>query len=145
MPPDDTTTMKPSPDVATSDVEKQVDAVSLFANDDVESLAWEGLTVTVKDRTSGYNRDILHNISGIVQPGQMLALMGPSGSGKTTLLNTLARRQEATAGRVLINGQECPLATHRAVASFVEQEDTLIGSLTVQETLSFAARLSLPA
>lgn len=35
--------------------------------------------------------------------------------------------------------------THRAISSFVEQEDTLIGSLTVDETLKFAAKLALPA
>lgn len=72
--------------------------------------------------------------------------MGPSGSGKTTLLNTLAQRQTATVqGRISINGQERPLATHRAITAFVEQEDTLIGSLTVEETLEYSARLALPA
>ncbi|KAK4546592.1 hypothetical protein LTR36_001809 [Oleoguttula mirabilis] len=74
-----------------------------------------------------------------------MALMGPSGSGKTTLLNTLAQRQTATvSGQVLINGQEQPRATHRQVSAFVEQEDTLIGSITVRETLRFGAKLGLP-
>lgn len=77
--------------------------------------------------------------------GEIVALMGPSGSGKTTLLNTLARRQDTSAtGNIGINGSERPLAVHRDISAFVEQEDTLIGSLTVHETLKFAARLSLP-
>ena len=71
--------------------------------------------------------------------------MGPSGSGKTTLLNTLAQRQNATtSGKIAINGRERSLATHRDVSAFVEQEDTLIGSLTVSETLRYSATLALP-
>ncbi|KAF2172801.1 hypothetical protein M409DRAFT_16761 [Zasmidium cellare ATCC 36951] len=131
--------------VAGEDVEKQTSGQTLFLNEDVTSLAWQDLTVTVNDRTTQAPRNILDASSGIVRPGQMMALMGPSGSGKTTLLNTLAQRQTPTHGKVLINGAECPLATHRAVSSFVEQEDTLIGSLTVEETLKFAAKLSLPS
>jgi ABC-type multidrug transport system ATPase subunit len=71
--------------------------------------------------------------------------MGPSGSGKTTLLNTLAQRQTATVeGRINVNGAEQPLSVHRDISAFVEQEDTLIGSLTVNETLRFSAKLALP-
>lgn len=33
---------------------------------------------------------------------------------------------------------------YRRLSAYVEQEDALIGSLTVRETLKFAARLSLP-
>jgi len=77
--------------------------------------------------------------------GDIVALMGPSGSGKTTLLNTLAQRQGGnTAGKITINGSERSLATHRDVSAFVEQEDTLIGSLTVSETLRYSAKLALP-
>lgn len=77
--------------------------------------------------------------------GEIVALMGPSGSGKTTLLKTLARRQYASeTGKIFINGSERPLSTHRDISAFVEQEDTLIGSLTVNETLKFSAKLALP-
>ena len=74
--------------------------------------------------------------------------MGPSGSGKTTLLNVLANRRAASGavmrGTVSINRVEVSAKTLRDVSSYVEQEDALIGSLTVRETLNFAARLSLP-
>ena len=136
---------KISSDAETHDVEKHLSGgESYFCNTIVRSIAWQNLTVTVKDRTTGHDRDILHGASGAVKPGEMLALMGPSGSGKTTLLNTLARRTASNSGHVLINGKQYPLCTHRAISSFVEQEDTLIGSLTVEETLKFAAKLALP-
>ncbi len=77
-----------------------------------------------------------------------MVLMGPSGSGKTTLLNVLARRATCRGadieGNVLVNGKEVSLDAFQQISSYVEQEDVLIGSLTVEETLHFAAKLSLP-
>jgi ABC-type multidrug transport system ATPase subunit len=71
-----------------------------------------------------------------------------SGSGKTTLLNVLAHRA-ATANATIrqtlaINGAPTSLASFRKLSSYVEQEDALVGSLTVRETLHFAAQLALP-
>lgn len=73
-----------------------------------------------------------------------MALMGPSGSGKTTLLNVLAQRYPTSVkGRVCINGSEQPLSIHRTVGAYVEQDDTLIGSMSTKETLKFAADLTI--
>ncbi|XWW94595.1 hypothetical protein V2A60_002540 [Cordyceps javanica] len=75
--------------------------------------------------------------------------MGPSGSGKTTLLNAIAHRIAAagstTRGDILVNGQPTNLQNIRDLSAYVEQEDSLIGSLTVKETMGFAARLALPS
>jgi ABC-type multidrug transport system ATPase subunit len=74
--------------------------------------------------------------------------MGPSGSGKTTLLNVLAHRQATASATVeqslYINGKKTALKNFQKISSYVEQEDALVGSLTVKETLHFAAKLSLP-
>lgn len=77
-----------------------------------------------------------------------MVLMGPSGSGKTTLLNVLAHRNDSLGaadieGDILVNGRKASLDTFRYISTYVEQEDVLIGSLTVEETLHFAAQLSL--
>ena len=76
-----------------------------------------------------------------------MAIMGPSGSGKTTLLNVLAHRnasfRAAITGKVEVNGVKVAVDAFQAMSSYVEQEDSLIGSLTVRETLDFAARLAL--
>jgi ABC-type multidrug transport system ATPase subunit len=80
--------------------------------------------------------------------GEVIALMGPSGSGKTTLLNVLARRTVASnarvSGDILTDGHAASRAAFRSIASFVEQEDALIGSLTTRETIDIAAHLSRP-
>jgi ABC-type multidrug transport system ATPase subunit len=75
-----------------------------------------------------------------------MALMGPSGSGKTTLLNVLAQRATNASVQqfIYLNGSPTDLKLFRKLSSFVEQEDALVGSLTVRETLDFAARLALP-
>lgn len=76
-----------------------------------------------------------------------MAIMGPSGSGKTTLLNVLAHRNASfraeISGKVEVNGVRAAVDDFQAISSYVEQEDSLIGSLTVRETLDFAARLAL--
>ncbi|KAI1861575.1 hypothetical protein JX265_009542 [Neoarthrinium moseri] len=114
-------------------------------NTTVESISWYGVTVAVKDRQSKSPRSLVENVEGIVRAGELCALMGPSGSGKTTLLNVLAHREtnaKTVDSTVLVNGLKMPLSTFRKISCFVEQEDALIGSLTVRETLSFASRLS---
>lgn len=71
--------------------------------------------------------------------------MGPSGCGKTTLLNVLASRPTGAQNvdaNVLVNGCKPTRAQFRQMTCFVEQEDALIGSLTVKETLTFASRLA---
>ena len=74
--------------------------------------------------------------------------MGPSGSGKITLLNVLAHRNPGiklnVMGNVNVNGSTISNIDLQAISSYVEQEDALIGSLTVRETLDFSARFSLP-
>jgi ABC-type multidrug transport system ATPase subunit len=72
-----------------------------------------------------------------------------SGSGKTTLLNVLAHRAAVPKSTVrqelYINGTPTELASFRKLSCYVEQEDALVGSLTVRETLYFAAQLALPS
>jgi ABC-type multidrug transport system ATPase subunit len=74
--------------------------------------------------------------------------MGPSGSGKTTLLNVLAHREATKNANVTqhlyVNGTKTSNATFAKLSSYVEQEDALVGSLTVHETMYFASQLSLP-
>ncbi|KAM0285799.1 hypothetical protein ACHAQH_001261 [Verticillium albo-atrum] len=117
-------------------------------NDVVDNFSWSDISVMVKDRVTKKPLSILTKPAGIVHAGEMLAIMGPSGSGKTTLLNTLAHRVAAsgatTTGDICVNGIRIDTSTLRDISAYVEQEDALIGSLTVRETMIFAAQLALP-
>ncbi|GKZ17013.1 hypothetical protein AbraIFM66951_005741 [Aspergillus brasiliensis] len=131
-----------------SDLERN-EAPSFFKNNTVNDFSWRNLTVTVKDRHTKQPRNLIDGISGSVQQGELVALMGPSGCGKTTLLNVLARRAASSGakstGDCYIDGKLVDNATFGRLTSYVEQEDALIGSLTVHETLKFAADLALPS
>ncbi|KAK0267921.1 hypothetical protein LTR91_019984 [Friedmanniomyces endolithicus] len=118
-------------------------------NAGIRSFGWKGVTVNVNDRHSRAPKAILSDVTGIVKAGEMIAILGPSGSGKSTLLNVLAQRPAARRASVeassYINGSPSDPQTLRRESAYVEQEDALVGSLTVRETLLFAARLSLPS
>ncbi|XP_022936361.1 ABC transporter G family member 25-like [Cucurbita moschata] len=90
-------------------------------------------------------RSILHGVSGMVSPGETLAILGPSGSGKSTLLNALAGRfqGDGLTGSVLANGQKLSKSILRWTG-FVTQDDVLYPHLTVRETLIFCSLLRLP-
>lgn len=130
------------------DLEQNAKVSNHLLNDLVESFSWKGLTVRVKDRGTKKPIEILSDSCGLVKAGEMLAIMGPSGSGKTTLLNALAHRQAAahstTTGSIFANGQTMSLRQIQQLSAYVEQEDALIGSLTVKETMRFAVGLALP-
>ncbi len=91
-------------------------------------------------------RPILEGITGSVSPGQVLAIMGASGAGKSTLLDILARKRKRglVGGTTLVNGREVSDADFRKVIGFVDQEDTLMSTLTVYETILYSALLRLP-
>eukprot|EP01018_Ginkgo_biloba_P019511 Gb_31556 [translate_table: standard] len=89
-------------------------------------------------------KEILHGISGSVNPGEFLAMMGPSGSGKTTLLSLLGgRNHQCMTGKVTYNDLPFNKSLKRRMG-FVTQDDIAYPHLTVRETLVYAALLTLP-
>ncbi|KAA8545624.1 hypothetical protein F0562_020408 [Nyssa sinensis] len=107
-------------------------------------LTWEDLWVTVADGR-GSSRSILEGLTGYAKPGEVLAIMGPSGCGKSTLLDALAGRLGSNtkqSGDILINGHKQALAY--GTSAYVTQDETLISTLTVRETVYYSAQLQLP-
>lgn len=91
-------------------------------------------------------KQILSGIQGSAQPGQLLAIMGASGAGKTTFLDILARKNKrgVVEGDFYVNGERISDAEYRSVVGFVDQEDTMLPTLTVHETILDSALLRLP-
>ena len=55
---------------------------------------------------TGHQLHVLKDINFTVNSGSTVAIIGSSGSGKTTLLNMLGGLDDASVGKVLINGQD---------------------------------------
>lgn len=98
-------------------------------------------------------KTILHPVTAHFQPGMLNVIMGPSGSGKTSLLNSMALRlhnslgtQYKKSGNLRFNGAIPSDSVIRSVCSYVcQDDDALLPSLTVRETLQFSAGLRLPS
>jgi ATP-binding cassette, subfamily B, bacterial len=51
-------------------------------------------------------REVLHGVSAVIEPGQLVALVGPSGGGKTTLSMLVPRLYDVTDGAVRVDGRD---------------------------------------
>lgn len=116
------------------------EAAKLMTDHVPASLHFKDITYTLG------HRKILDNISGCVKPGQVMAIMGASGAGKSTFLDILARKNKRgqVGGTTLVNGREVADAQFKKVVGYVDQEDTLMSTLTVYETVLYSALLRLP-
>ena len=98
-------------------------------------------------------KTILEPVTASFQSGLLNIIMGPSGSGKTSLLNAMALRLHNSPGtsyrsfgEMTFNGAVPSDSVIRSVCSYVcQDDDALLPSLTVRETLRFSARLRLPS
>lgn len=90
-------------------------------------------------------KPILKDVYASMPSGSVTAIVGSSGSGKTSVLNTLSHRISGgrlrTNGKIWYNGSP-RLSSIRS--AYVMQQDVLLPTLTVRETLRYAAELRLP-
>src|SRR2546423_9008214 len=78
------------------------------------------------------------NISFTIESGTLVTLLGPSGCGKTTTLRLIAGLEIATAGQILIGGDDVTLrsAAERDV-SMVFQSYALFPHMSVFENVAY--------
>lgn len=91
-------------------------------------------------------KEILSGIQGAAPPGEITAIMGASGAGKTTFLDILARKNKrgVVQGNFYVNGEKISDSDFKSMVGFVDQEDTMLPTLTVHETILTSALLRLP-
>ncbi len=84
---------------------------------------------------------LLSGVDFSLKPGELCGLIGPSGAGKTTLIKVLLGLKHPSGGEVSLAGGPVSAA---GPVGYVPQDDALHRSLTVRQTLEFAAQLRLP-
>jgi iron(III) transport system ATP-binding protein len=78
-----------------------------------------------------------------IEPGHLVTLLGPSGCGKTTTLRMIAGLETATAGRILIDGEDVTrLPASSRDVTMVFQSYALFPHLTVLENVAYGLRVT---
>ena len=99
--------------------------------------------IEVKDVHTFYDEShILRGVSLVLAQGEALGLMGRNGMGKTTLIRTIMGLVRASAGSVLIAGEDMTRAPAFRIAqrgiAYVPEGRGIFGSLSVRENLEIA-------
>ncbi|KAI1179051.1 hypothetical protein F4777DRAFT_535406 [Nemania sp. FL0916] len=116
------------------------EATKLMADHKPATLYFENVSYGLNGKA------ILSDIRGIAHPGEITAIMGASGAGKTSFLDILARKNKRGhfTGDFFVNGEKVNDTDFKSVVGFVDQEDTMLPTLTVHETILTSALLRLP-
>jgi len=94
--------------------------------------------------TNGHRR--LDRVDLDARGGEMIGILGTSGAGKSTLIKAIAGVDPASSGVIQLGGVDvyADYDSLRHRIGYVPQDDILHPTLTIRETLRFAARLRLP-
>lgn len=100
-----------------------------------------GASVCIENVVKKFTDDgplAVNDVSLDIKPGEFMTLLGPSGSGKTTTLNIIAGFEEATSGRVLVDGEDVlPLPPYKRNLGMVFQNYALFPHMTVAANVAF--------
>jgi multiple sugar transport system ATP-binding protein len=82
------------------------------------------------------------DVSLEIDAGEFMVLVGPSGCGKTSLLRLIAGLEEATAGRILIDGRDVTdLAPRKRDVAMVFQSYALYPHMNVRQNLGYGLKV----
>jgi ABC-type multidrug transport system fused ATPase/permease subunit len=86
------------------------------------------------------NKEVLHGVSFVSEPGSVTALVGPSGSGKSTIIGLVSAFYTPTQGRIVVDGIDLStvkLSSYRTQLGVVLQETFLFDG-SIRENVSYA-------
>jgi len=86
------------------------------------------------------NKEVLHGISFVSEPGTVTALVGPSGSGKSTIIGLVSAFYTPTQGRILVDGTDLAtvkLSSYRTQLGVVLQETFLFDG-SIRENVAYS-------
>lgn len=96
----------------------------------------DGVTVVAPDGAT-----VLHEVTLLAEPGELMVILGPSGSGKTTVLRAMAGLTPVQRGDVLIAGRSVrELPTRERHLAMVSEARALIPFLDVGHNVTWGMR-----
>ncbi len=88
------------------------------------------------------DRDVLTDVSLVIEDGRTVALLGPSGCGKTTLLRAIAGLQPLSRGRIRLDGNDLDgVAPHERNIGLMFQDYALFPHRDVLGNVEFGLRM----
>lgn len=103
----------------------------------------------IYDESSNVPITTLKNINFSMEQGEFTCIMGPSGAGKTTFLNCISLIDNASKGRIVLDGENLSHLSSKQLAKirneklgFVFQEDNLLHYLNIRENIAFPLTLA---
>jgi ATP-binding cassette subfamily B protein len=97
--------------------------------------------VTFENVSFSYEKgkEVLHNVSFTVKPGESVALVGPTGAGKSTIVSLISRFYNVDSGRILIDGQDISKVTLKSLRSQmgIMLQDSFIFSGTIEDNIRY--------
>jgi putrescine transport system ATP-binding protein len=107
---------------------------------------WTDRTLTPLLRIEGLSKRFggfaaVDQLSLDIYQGEFFALLGPSGCGKTTLLRLIAGFEQASAGRILLDGDDlAPVQPYRRPVNMMFQNYALFPHLDVEGNIAFGLK-----
>ena len=100
---------------------------------------------TVKNANTGKPLNIVDGTSLQVEPNSFVVLVGGSGTGKSSLLTCITGTAPCTAGSVKFDGLDTRSNRNafEAALGYVPQKDIMHDNLTVEQSLTYTAKLLL--
>ena len=100
---------------------------------------------TVKNANTGKPLNIVDGTSFQVEPNSFVVLVGGSGTGKSSLLTCITGTAPCTAGSVRFDGLDTGSNRNafEAALGYVPQKDIMHDSLTVEQSLTYTAKLRI--
>lgn len=97
--------------------------------------------VTFEEVSFAYEKgkEVLHDVSFTVKPGESVALVGPTGAGKSTIVSLISRFYNVGSGRILIDGQDISKVTLKSLRSQmgIMLQDSFIFSGTIEDNIRY--------
>ncbi len=104
--------------------------------------------IEIRDLQKNFgDKQVLKNVNLKIEDGKVTCILGGSGCGKSTLIKCMIRLEDATSGKILVDGKditkihsEIKMAAIRRHFGYLFQEGALFDSMTVGENVAFGLK-----